>query len=146
MKARKWGRILFAFYASLMLWLLFGQRIGEGRIPMISMQPLKTIRGFLWLAHNYKTVDELITVIVNLVGNVVMFIPLGALLPMGWKSFERFWATFSCAVLIICAVEALQYATALGSLDIDDLILNLPGAMLGYALWWAVDRRNSTLG
>ena len=72
---------------------------------------------------------------INLAGNVVLFIPIGYFLPRLWgkmRNFLRF--SFTC-VLSICLVELLQLLTLLGSLDIDDLILNLCGMILGYLIF-----------
>ena len=38
-------------------------------------------------------------------------------------------------LLLILAVEILQLVTLLGSCDIDDLLLNILGAAMGYVLW-----------
>ena len=38
-------------------------------------------------------------------------------------------------VFAVCAVELLQLWTRRGSLDVDDLILNVPGACLGWTAW-----------
>ena len=69
---------------------------------------------------------------VNLAGNVIMFVPLGVFLPVIWKRLRSFWWFLLTSASLILLVEVLQYVTGLGSCDIDDLILNLPGTMLGW--------------
>ena len=38
-------------------------------------------------------------------------------------------------LVILFGVEIVQLLTKLGSFDIDDLILNMTGALMGFALW-----------
>ena len=136
-------RIIFLVYAAVMLWLLFGQRIGEEGITVhfgisgenLNLVPLKTVRLYLWLLQNSTNEALLRHAIINLVGNVVLFIPMGWFLPYIWVNLRGFFKTALAVLLLISAVEIVQYFTQLGSCDIDDLILNLVGALIGYLLW-----------
>lgn len=143
------GRILFLAYCALMLWLLFGQRyegtqlreLLENADRRANFVPFETVRLYLRLLKNGASESLLRHAVINLVGNVVMFVPLGWLLPAVWERLRGFFKTFLLCAAIICLVEAVQYATALGSCDIDDLILNLIGATLGYAFWRLTRRK-----
>ena len=80
---------------------------------------------------------------VLLVGNVVLYIPVAAAAVVGWYSHRRL-------VLLIClllslAVETTQYL-ALGRVAaVDDVILNMIGAAIGYVMGtWAVRRRGES--
>ena len=131
------ARALFLLYCAAMFWLLFGQRIGEpsylAQIRLnINLTPFRTIRQYWSLLQNQ---DFRIHAFVNLVGNVVMFIPLGYLLPKIWKRFRNFIKLFFFVLISILIVEMLQYVTMLGSFDVDDVILNLIGVILGYLGW-----------
>lgn len=66
----------------------------------------------------------------NLVGNVALFIPYGILIPCfsKWNG----WKVVLSGCFLSVFIEILQYATALGQLDIDDVILNTFGVMVGY--------------
>ncbi|MBQ2690847.1 MAG: VanZ family protein, partial [Clostridia bacterium] len=79
-------RVLFAVYLVLMLWLMFGQRIGKvlygvpyfEQIKMnTNLVPFKTIMSFIvsFKAHGMGYMVRF--TIVNLLGNILMFIPLG---------------------------------------------------------------------
>ena len=61
--------------------------------------------------------------------------PFGWFLPYIWQKMRSFLKTVLTAALSICLVEICQYVTGLGSCDVDDLILNLAGVMLGYLVW-----------
>ena len=134
---RRWiWSVAFALYGALMLWLLF-DRVGyDPGVPYpeqlkFNLVPLHTIRLF-WDAlqsHTYRT-----AAVVNLGGNVIMFIPLGFLLPRVFPRLEKWWKVLAAAIGIVTAVELVQLVTLLGTCDIDDLILNLLGAIMGYSI------------
>lgn len=135
---RKGGRILlqllFLAYVALMLWLLFGQRLDRGMTARENwnLVPLKTLKLYMQIIAHSANADLLRHAFINLAGNVVMFLPLGFFLPAIWKKQRNFFLCLLTAALIIVVIEAVQYATMLGSCDVDDFLLNLPGAMLGY--------------
>ena len=136
-------KVLFGIYCATMLWLLFGQRIGGGANGAYTEQlrgnlnlvPFKTILWFATVGNKTSNQYLLQHAFVNLAGNVVMFIPMGVFLPSIWHPMRSFWKLLLCFAGLILIVELLQLITFLGSCDIDDLILNVIGAMLGYGLW-----------
>lgn len=149
MKKRSWGKAAFCCYALLMAWLLYGQRMGfshedtfaEYFANNVNLHPLRTIGNYWYVALRTSDRELLRHIVVNLAGNVVMFVPLGFFLPLNWSGLRKIWRTFLFAALIIGCVEVLQLTTMLGSMDVDDLILNLAGVTLGYGLWKCLDRK-----
>ena len=97
----------------------------------LNLEPFHTIRLFFKVlgqpAYNSAAV-------VNLGGNVILFIPLGFFLPRVFPKLQKFWKTLLATILMITAVELAQLFSLLGSCDIDDLILNVLGSSLGYAI------------
>lgn len=71
----------------------------------------------------------------NLVGNILAFVPFGCLLPWAYKGLRRLWKVGLIALASICAIEVFQYLTLLGACDIDDLMLNLLGCLVGYLVF-----------
>ena len=71
----------------------------------------------------------------NLFGNVLAFVPLGFLLPFLQKESRRFWILFLDAFVLVCCIELFQLFTAFGAFDVDDILLNCVGALLGYAVF-----------
>ena len=127
-------RLLFLVYAGAMAWLLFGQRWGGTFYRSVNLTPFVTIRLYWKLLHSES--DYLVRhAFVNLVGNVVMFIPLGFFQPWLSAKLRTWYKTLASTMVLILLVEAVQYLTRLGSCDIDDLILNIVGAVIGYILW-----------
>lgn len=133
----------FLVYGLLMIYLLFGQRMGQ--LPVgtywerirasVNLKPLDTLWRFCWVLSNSTDPAALQHAVVNLVGNVVMFVPLGYLTPCIWGKMQKFRWHFLYMVLIIVGIEVLQLVTLLGSCDVDDLILNLVGTTMGYLSW-----------
>lgn len=136
-------RLLCFVYAGTMVWLLFGQRWGGEFYRSVNLTPLVTIRLYWRLLHSQS--DYLVRhAFVNLLGNVVMFIPLGFFQPYLLERLRKWYKTMLITLVLILAVEAVQYITLLGSCDVDDLLLNTFGAMLGYALWRCAHRTKKT--
>ena len=136
-------RFLFLVYLALMLWLLFGRSYGwidglsyrEMLRQNINLQPLLTIRNYLHVIIHRSNDTVLVHCIINLAGNVVMFIPAGWLLPRIWKIYRNFFQFLATCTAAILLVELTQLLTLLGSFDIDDVILNLIGLTIGYLFY-----------
>ena len=77
----------------------------------------------------------------NLVGNVAAFVPFGFLLPLAYPKMRRLAAVLAAGLFATCFIEAFQYVTMLGSCDIDDVMLNEFGCLLG-ALAFFLYRRS----
>lgn len=99
----------------------------------INLQPLKTIRNYL-RAYARGNISRGI-VAMNLFGNIAAFAPMGFFLPALCRPMRNFFLFTLGTAGMICAVEVLQIVTRTGSCDIDDLILNLAGAL---AVWLIV--------
>lgn len=102
----------------------------------------------VWASVNIvpgRTVVEIIRdtprlVTLQLLDNVIMFVPLGVLLPLLDTRCRRFAATAAVGIVVSIGIELVQLAMMLAlisrrSFDIDDVILNAMGACLGYLLW-----------
>ena len=66
--------------------------------------------------------------------NIAMFLPLGVLLPLAAKPFRRWYWMLAAGAGTSLVIEVLQYILGRGQADVDDLICNTLGAMLGYCL------------
>lgn len=135
MKPQKQHRLswlLFLVYCIWMLMLLFDREQTE---QSINLEPLHTIRLFLRVLLYDSSAYNIRLAIVNLFGNIVLFIPLGYFLPLLWQALRKWWRTWLVTLGVMTLVEILQLFTLRGTCDVDDLILNLLGAALGYGLF-----------
>jgi glycopeptide antibiotics resistance protein len=135
---RKLYIFLFCLYSAFMLYLLFGRSGGIEGKPYwdqiqanLNLKPFHTILLFLNVLTRpaYGT-----SALFNLGGNVILFIPLGFFLPCVFLRLRKFSSTILTTAAIISTVELLQLFTLLGRCDIDDLILNILGAAIGYGV------------
>ncbi|MEK5230595.1 VanZ family protein [Lysinibacillus sp. FSL K6-0232] len=90
--------------------------------------PFETILRYI----NYSQYFNWDIIIINLLGNLFIFTPMGFLLPLLSKKFRKAWVVICLGFLSSLAVETIQFIFTVGSADIDDLILNSIGAWLGY--------------
>lgn len=73
----------------------------------------------------------------NLIGNILVFIPFGFLLPKAYSKCGKWWRTFYCAAGFVMCIELFQLFSAFGAFDVDDILLNVYGAMMGYFIFSA---------
>ena len=92
--------------------------------------PFKTILNYIAMYKNgYQALS-----IYNLLGNFVLFLPMGALLPCVFRGLNRFGRVVPCILVMVITIEVLQFVLRVGIIDVDDVIFNLIGAMLGYGI------------
>jgi glycopeptide antibiotics resistance protein len=92
--------------------------------------PFSTILGYLFYLNEINFTIRLH----NLAGNLVGFIPLGFLLPLISRNFQSTIKIVLAAFSLSLFFEVSQLLFKLGSFDVDDLILNTLGAIIGYLL------------
>lgn len=71
-------------------------------------------------------------IINNTLVHILVFLPLGILLPFLFKKLNKFLKVFVSLIIISFLIEALQFFLQIGQFDIDDIILNTTGGVLGY--------------
>ena len=72
---------------------------------------------------------------VNILGNIIPFIPMGFLIPIAFRSQRKIIQTMFTCLLLIVSIEFIQFYSYLGSFDIDDIILNIFSCLLGFLLF-----------
>lgn len=90
---------------------------------------------FTVLFDTYKEVfinHHLNYFLINFLGNIVIFMPLGFLIPLLWKISNK--KVILSGFILSLFIEICQLFLARGS-DIDDLILNTLGTYLGLLLY-----------
>lgn len=141
-------KICFILYVILMLWLLFGQRMGRDLFGTywevfesnINLTPFRTIRSFINTVSGTDYGYAFRHSVINLAGNIVMFIPLGFFIPCVFKKQSTFGRCMLFCAISVIIIELVQLFTLLGSCDIDDLILNMIGAAVGYEIYLPVKK------
>lgn len=135
--------MLFLLYCLMMLWLLLLRRIPAGAgMVQLNLQPLDTIKRYLWVLRYSTEPIQRRYAVANLLGNVGLFLPLGMFLPILFEKTKKPGRFLLCAVTTILMVELCQMLTGLGACDVDDLILNTIGAVAGWGLWKSIQILN----
>ncbi len=75
----------------------------------------------------------------NLLGNIIMFVPLGILLPMVSDKARMWYRTALVGLMLSIAIEFTQLFTSRGFFEIDDMILNTLGTVIGYGACKMID-------
>lgn len=109
-----------------------GTAAAEYRYNLI---PFVEIRRF-WV---YRETLGLMAVYTNIVGNVIAFVPYGFLLPIVTHRMRSGFVIVMSGFALSLTVELIQLVTKVGSFDVDDLLLNTLGALLGYLLFLICD-------
>lgn len=74
----------------------------------------------------------------NLALNILMFVPLGFLLPLGVRRLGRFWKTYLAGFLLTLLIELAQLTLSRGVVEMDDIFNNFLGTMIGYGFYAVV--------
>jgi len=137
--------ILFAIYAAALIKLIvfkdpmwqirsllanWSQEAVAAHLKTANFIPFHSINLYIRYYYKLKSIS-----FNNLVYNVVAFIPWGIFVPYLHKKERCFFFTFLTALLFSASIEAFQLVSLLGECDVDDLILNVAGAVLGYLVY-----------
>ena len=87
---------------------------------------------------DYEVKKELL---INLIGNTALFIPSGIILPILYPKLDSLWKVLAVGKFISIGVEILQLPFPSRVTDVDDLILNMVGLVIGYGIYALADRR-----
>lgn len=68
----------------------------------------------------------------NIILNILMFVPLGFLLPSAIVRFRKFWRTYIAGFAVTLGIECTQLIFRIGIFELDDIFNNFLGVMVGY--------------
>ena len=94
------------------------------------------LKPFIYL-FDYPTMRE---ALLNLIGNTAMFIPLGIVWPSVYKKLDTHWKVIAAGVGVSLTIEIVQLPFFGRASDIDDLILNSLGFLLGYGIYLLIKK------
>ena len=111
------------------------------RIPLYAeatLQPGADIMDFLLNNPNPNLVFR------NLAGNVLLFAPVGFLLPFFWPHWRKWYRTVGFGAALSLVIELCQLLNFRATVT-DDFLLNTLGAVLGYGCFWVLARLSGRL-
>jgi len=86
----------------------------------------------------YRDYIDFMSVVINLLGNVVAFMPFGALIRWVVDRKMRWYQVTGYTFLFSFSVELLQLVEKVGVFDVDDLILNTLGGLAGFWVYYVL--------
>ena len=120
--------ILFGIYLIMMVYFLFFSE-QMGRVPrdtyQYNLHPFAEIKRYLYYAGRVGTV----LVLLNLLGNIICFIPYGFVIPVLSVRCRSFGKILLLSFLASLLVESIQLVSKLGSFDVDDIMYCFDAAM-----------------
>lgn len=130
--------ILFIIYIGLLFYLLFfsetyGRTMDSGY--RYNLELFKEIKRF-WNNRDSLGIGP---VVVNLIGNIVAFAPFGFFLAMFFRVGRNLFGCVLLSALFSLTVEAVQFFSKVGAFDVDDILLNAIGGLVGwscYMVFW----------
>lgn len=130
------GIILFIFYMILLVYCLFFSE-KYGRVSETNIPYRYNLIPFVEIGRFWKYREQLgdFAFFINVFGNIIGFMPFGALLPVISKKMN-----FSIVVILLgfgmsFSIEVVQLITKVGCFDVDDMLLNTIGTSLGYVMF-----------
>ena len=128
---------IFVAYLALLLKLIVFKHSSNAAMIGENFIPLATIDMYLGGKPNWDMAIQ------NLVGNIMLFIPLGLLLPIMYQRIT--WTRVLLAgVGLSLAFETIQLMLRIGSFDVDDIILNVLGVLFGFVVIKGVQYRSAS--
>lgn len=133
--------VLFVMYILLLVYFLFlseeyGRKDFALREYRYNLTPFQEIKRF-WI---YREKVGYFAAFLNLAGNVIGFVPFGFFLPIISYRFRNVFLTGTLGFSLSLLVECVQLIGKVGCFDVDDLILNTLGAVVGYVIFLVCNR------
>lgn len=107
---------------------LWDKRVITFGLSSANFIPFKTIKMYIRYRSSLNS-------FANLFGNLFILTPLGILLPFAWRKKHSVFLITAVGFLVSMAVETLQLVLGVGAFDVDDLILNTLGVIVGYVIY-----------
>ncbi len=129
--------IVLAYIVLLIKLLVFKSGRDLNQVRSINIVPFYTIKNYSMALYygNISFKDYLF----NIIGNVAVFIPFGLMVPYIMIGMKRF-NTFISGVVFVLIIEAYQLEKNIGVFDIDDIMLNIMGVLIGLVAYSIIAR------
>lgn len=119
----------FVFYISIMV-----------QVGVLS-RTLGTMRTIVWVPFRTPGGDNLI--VLYALANLVLFIPFGVLVPKVFHSVNAFWKIILVTFVTSVCIEMIQYILACGYSQVEDVIMNVAGGVVGYLIIKFIERNKN---
>lgn len=138
-KAVFYMHLAYVFYLVFFSSLEGREAIFQYGFDSANLVPFNTISHYL----RVRGLVPASVLLANLAGNIILFMPFGMLLPLVHPATAKWWKVLLVSLLLSLFIESVQLVAAVGIFDVDDLILNTCGGLLGYLIGGAIWKRGS---
>ena len=129
---------LFFAYCALLVWILLLSReadrslgIAEYFAMHANVYPYRTLIRYISYFAARRDRESLLLLLTNIGGNFLLFLPMGLFLPVLFSGMRRYSRCMAVVFAAILSAELLQGVLRVGVPDIDDLTMNMMGALAG---------------
>ena len=129
--------VLFASYCfgllsqtvPIILVIRYGNQMVNGGYHNVNLVPFRSITKYITGADSIGGIS-----LANVLGNVLLFVPMGLLLPIIFKKCNSPIKVILIGAIVSALIEITQYFLG-RSADIDDVILNVIGTVVGVGVY-----------
>ena len=134
--------LMYVNLAVILRFAFFPMARVDGRVQplLFDASALRPFRLNLLPFVNLKFYSSKSDLLLNVIGNVAMFIPSGIILPILYRKLDRLWKALGVGAMMSLGIELLQLPFSVRATDVDDLIQNTCGVLIGYGIY-ALARR-----
>ncbi|KIR01817.1 hypothetical protein P261_00631 [Lachnospiraceae bacterium TWA4] len=120
--------VLFICYLAVVIGATLLFRVSYGRVGIVNLELFSAYKDawYHWSMTEWR----------DLVLNILLFVPMGFLIPIVFKHLQKFWQVYLLGFAASLGIETIQYIIGMGNADIDDLFNNTMGTLIGYGLWF----------
>ena len=110
----------------------------DGEIGTLKIDFSKTPSDMISLTPFYFLFDRYDGWLINIIGNIAMFIPVGIVWPICFSKLDNIKKTVFAGICFIVFIELSQLLCPERHTDIDDVILNTSGVLIGACIVFAL--------
>lgn len=122
--------LLFMYIIYLLYLVFFSTYYGRGYFHRsYNFIPFKTIVEYMFFSSSLNAT------VLNIVGNILAFVPMGFLVPIVFSKINRFKCIAILVLISTISIEIIQFIIGVGTCDIDDVILNWLGGVIGFQIY-----------
>lgn len=105
----------------------------------VNLQPFRSvetlIQKMIYSSEYLNWYQNLGIEIDFIIGNILLFVPFGFLIPSVFKKIDKYYKLFCVSLASVLLIEIMQVVLNVGSFDADDIIYNVLGSILGYGIY-----------
>ncbi len=110
------------------------------QMGVISRTP-GSVSEMVWIPFQTSGGSSLI--VLYSLANLVIFIPFGILVPKVFRGINSVWAMALITFMTSVVIEIVQFMLACGYSEVEDVIMNVAGGVIGYLIIKFIEKRKN---